>query len=74
MEIAKIAAASEHDCEELCDIAELSVLKLSGQVVELAQLAAKGESEEEKNHIREAYIRLKNSMTKPSPLIRKSSN
>jgi len=61
MDIANIASTSDCDCEELFNLAELSVLKLSEskRLVELAELAAKAQSEEEKNHIREEIEKLK---------------
>jgi hypothetical protein len=49
-----MAAKLDHECEEMYDLAELAVLNRGGTgVVRLAELAAKAQSEEEKNRIRE---------------------
>ena len=54
MDIAKMAAMLDHECGELYELAELAVLNQGGTgVVRLAELAAKAQSEEEKQHIRE---------------------
>jgi tetratricopeptide (TPR) repeat protein len=59
--IARIAELSDQECEELSDIAELVVLKLSGtaQVVQLAKSAFRAQSEEEKKQLRKRIEELK---------------
>ncbi len=61
IQIAQMASLCDHDCEELRDIAELMVLKLSGtmQVIRLGESAAKAQSEEEKKHIRQGIEELR---------------
>ena len=60
LDIARMAAMLDHECEELYDLAELAVLNRGGTgVVQLAELAAKAQNEAEKNHIREKIEKLK---------------
>lgn len=61
IQIAQIASLCDHDCEELRDLAELVVMKLSetGQVIRLAESAVKAQSEEEKKHIKHGIEELK---------------
>jgi DNA-directed RNA polymerase subunit F len=61
IQIAQMASVCHHDCEELQDLAELVVLKLSGtlQVIRLAESAVKAQSEEEKKHVRQEIEELR---------------
>ena len=61
IQIAQMASLCDHDCEELLDLAKLVVLKLSGtlQVIRVAELAVKAQSEEEKKHVRQKIEELR---------------
>ena len=53
MDIAKLAASCDHDCEELRELAERAVLRLWGtvEIVQIAESAAKAQSVEEKEQV-----------------------
>lgn len=54
IDIAKLAASCDYECKKLRDIAEMVVLRLPGtvEVIQVAELAIKARSREEKEHVR----------------------
>ena len=61
IDIAKIGATSDQECPELSDIADLVVMKLSetGKIMQLAELAVKAQSVEEKNQVMQKIEEIK---------------
>jgi hypothetical protein len=61
IQIAQLAAQCDHECPELVPIAELAVLKLSGtgDVVRLADAAAKARTEAENAQVRETIEQMR---------------
>lgn len=61
VDIGKLAASLDHECEELLDIIDLIVTKLSetGRIVRLAESAAKAKSAEEKEQVKQEIEKIK---------------
>lgn len=61
IDVAKLAASSDHEVKELNEIIDLVVLKLSGtlQVVRVAESAVNAKSDEEKNQVKQKIEKLK---------------
>ena len=61
IDIARLAATSDHECKELLDIIDFVVLKLSEtlKTVQVAESAVKAKSEEEKKQVRQEIEKIK---------------
>lgn len=61
MQIARIASTSDQECQELSEIADLVVMKLSetGKIVQLGELAIKAKSDEERKLVKQKIGEIK---------------